>query len=110
MYGEGKSMTKENDGPGDNIRIGRRMIEAALKMEDNLAELLSVQIMHIKQLAAKDLNQEIVNANNLLRNIIFSLMLTEERIARGLELCGIKTNINYSKPSWLATHQKEEPD
>ena len=110
MYGEGKSMTKENDGPGDNIRIGRRMIEAALKMEDNLAELLSVQIMHIKQLAAKDLNQEIVNANNLLRNIIFSLMLTEERIARGLELCEIKTNINYSKPSWLATHRKEEPD
>jgi hypothetical protein len=110
MYWEGKSMTKENDGPGDNIRIGRRMIEAALKMEDNLAELLAVQIMHIKQLAAKDLNQEIVNTNNLLRNIIFSLMLTEERIARGLELCGIKTNINYSKPSWLATHRKEEPD
>lgn len=102
-------MTKEN-GQADNERLGRRMIDAALKMEDNLAELLSVQIMHIKQLAAKDLNQEIANANNLLRNIIFSLMLTEERIARGLELCGIKTKINCNKPSWLATDREEEPD
>lgn len=42
-------MTKENDGAGDNIRIGRRMIEAALKMEDNLAELLSVQITACRQ-------------------------------------------------------------
>jgi hypothetical protein len=99
-------MTRENDGPAENVLLGRRMIDAALKMEDNLAELLSVQIMHIKQLAAKDLNQEIANANNLLRNIIFSLMLTEERITRGLELCGIKTKINYSKPSWLATDRE----
>jgi hypothetical protein len=100
-------MTKEHDRLASNIHLGQRMIEAALKMEDNLAELLSVQIMHMKQLASKELDQEIANSNDMLRNIIFSLILTEERIARGLELCGIKAGINYSKPSWLATDRED---
>lgn len=100
-------MTKANETDDDNCRLGRRMIDTALKMEDNLAELMAIQVIHMKHLSANELREEMAGASTTLRNIIFSLILTDERILRGLELCGIITH-KSQKPSWLATDDRPD--
>lgn len=103
-------MSKTSDSDIDNMRLGKKLIDCALKLEDNLAEILSVQVMHMKHLNEKSLSEEMVNTHKLLKSIIYSLMITDDRITRGLEMYGVITKINNDKPSWLATkHMEQDP-
>lgn len=76
----------------ENIKIARKIIDSTLKMEESLAELLSVQVLHIKKLAGGDLGDEIVRTNILMRNIIMTLMLMDENMNRAIRLLEADTS------------------
>lgn len=102
-------MPRGSDSPAENSVLGRKMIETAIKLEESVAELLLIHVRHMKELRGDDLNQEIAKANKLLRNIIFTLTLTDERITKGMDLCGLKPQINRNRPSWIST-KEDIPD
>lgn len=71
----------------DNVMIGKRMIKTALDLDESLSELLKVEVRRLKQLAKdKTTFEDIQRTNNLIRNVIIAITLTEEIIKTGLEL------------------------
>jgi phage terminase Nu1 subunit (DNA packaging protein) len=68
--------------------IGRRIIEAGIKLDEGLADLLKFQVRTLKELVKSGSPiDEIQKANALLRDIIIALSLTEEKIRSGILLC-----------------------
>ena len=66
--------------------IGKKMIEAAVSLDESLAELLKVEIRRLKQLAKNGVSEEIQKTNNLVRSIIIAITLTDGKIKAGLDL------------------------
>lgn len=71
-----------------NKMIGRKMIENAINLDESLAEILKVEVKKLKQLAkTTNTPEELLRTNNLIKNIIIALTLTEEKIRMGIDLC-----------------------
>lgn len=68
--------------------IGIKIIEAGIKLDEGLADLLKFQVKSLKRLVKDESPiDEIQKANVLLRNIIIALNMTEEKIRSGISLC-----------------------
>ncbi len=81
----------------DERRLGLKIIQTAVKIEESLAELLKFNVTKMKKLSRKkgdESIEEIFEINKVTRNIIIALTLTDERIRMGLELIKPKKNNN----------------
>jgi hypothetical protein len=78
----------------DNASLGRMLILAGASLDEALADLLKVEIRRLKQAIKDDtLFEEAKVTLNLLRSINMAIMLTDEKIKTGLDLCkGIDQN------------------
>lgn len=84
----------------DSYSIGKKMIEAAISLDESLVEILKIEIKRLKQLSKdKDVSTftELQKTNNLIKNIIMSLMLTDEKIKTGINLCLNNFNDGHDK-------------
>lgn len=71
-----------------NKMIGKKMIENAINLDESLAEILKVEVKKLKQLAkTTNTPEELLKTNNIIKNIIIALTLTEEKIKMGIDLC-----------------------
>jgi hypothetical protein len=71
----------------DNILLGKRMIETAVNLDESLVDLLKIEIKRLKQLLRNDVAyEELHKTNNLVKNIIILITLTDEKIKTGLDL------------------------
>lgn len=71
----------------DNTGVGKKLIASAIKIDESLADLLKVETQKIKKLLKTDTSTDTFkNSNLLLRNIIFALLLTDEKIQYGIDL------------------------
>ncbi|MDD4503955.1 MAG: hypothetical protein PHS15_03895 [Clostridiaceae bacterium] len=71
-----------------NELIGRKMIETAVSLDESLIEILKIEIRRLKQLAkTNNAPEELHRTNNLIRNIIMALTITDEKIKTGIDLC-----------------------
>lgn len=72
----------------DQYRTGRKLIESAIKLDESLAELLKVEVSKMKKLNRYNESvDEIARANTLLKNVIMAMMITDEKIRNGINLC-----------------------
>ena len=72
----------------DNISLGHMMIMAAIKFDEALAELLKMEIRRLKQLTKENtITEESQKILNLVKSITIALMLTDEKIKTGMDLC-----------------------
>lgn len=72
----------------DMYEIGKKLIESAILIDDSLAELLKEQIKLIKKrLKSNEDIDELQKYSNLIKNIIIALILSDEKIKTGIELC-----------------------
>lgn len=71
-----------------NKLIGKKMIENAINLDESLAEILRLEVRKLKILM-KTANspEELLKTNNMIKNIIIALTLTEEKIKMGIDLC-----------------------
>lgn len=68
--------------------IGKRLIEAAVNLDESLVEILKVEVKRLKQLAKNNNDiAELQRINNLIKNIILALTITDEKIRTGIDLC-----------------------
>lgn len=66
---------------------GEKMILSALSMDEALAELLKAEVKNLKKMLGKEsFVAEAVQMNHLLKKIIAAMMMTEEKIAQGIEI------------------------
>lgn len=81
----------------DNKLIGKKMIETAISLDESLVEILKVEIRGLKQLAKNNnAPEEMHKINNLIKNIIIALTITDEKIRTGIDLCfGSKKNNQF---------------
>lgn len=64
------------------------MLETAIHLDESLAEILKVEVLRLKKLVkTNDAPQEIQRTNHLIKNVIMALLLTDEKIRTGMELC-----------------------
>lgn len=71
----------------DNILIGKKLIEAAISLDESLIDLLNVEVKRLKQLTRSNYDSdELQRTNNLVRNIIIAITLTDEKIKAGIDL------------------------
>ncbi|SET70425.1 hypothetical protein SAMN05660297_03211 [Natronincola peptidivorans] len=83
-------MKKESDASINYSKLGKAMIETALLVDENLASLLKVEAQKIRKLLKSDVSlEELETTNTLIKNIIMAMMLTDEKMRYGLELCKI---------------------
>lgn len=68
--------------------MGKKIIEAGIKLDEGIADLLKFQVRALKELVKNESPiDEIHKANILLRDIILALNITEEKIRSGILLC-----------------------
>ncbi|WP_353894145.1 hypothetical protein PRVXH_000923 [Proteinivorax hydrogeniformans] len=69
--------------------IGASVIEAGIKLEEQLTDLLKVQIKALRsKTTGKDFDIDFIEKTNAYtKTIIMALMMADEQIRRGLELC-----------------------
>jgi len=71
----------------ESQQIGKRMIESAVLLDENLAELLKVETKRIKKLINNNPSiDDLTKVNILIKNIIFAMNLTDEKIKNGIKL------------------------
>lgn len=71
----------------DEKLIGKKMILTAIKMEDTLANLLQVEVRILKKKLTNNCpNDDIQNVNKIIKNIILTLTVLDDRIKNGMEL------------------------
>lgn len=71
-----------------NALIGKRMIETAVNLDESLVEILKVEVRRLKQLTKGNYApEEMQRTNNLIKNIIMALTITDEKIKTGIDLC-----------------------
>ncbi len=70
------------------------MIKTAINFDESLAEILKIEVKRLKKLAkcnntsnTIETFEELRKTNNLIRNIILALTITDERIRIGIDLC-----------------------
>jgi hypothetical protein len=67
--------------------IGKRMIDVALNMDESLVDLLRIEIKRLKQVMRNNGTlDEMQKTINLVRSIIITISLTDEKIKTGLDL------------------------
>jgi len=66
--------------------LGQRIIESAINLDQALIDLLKLEVKRLKRLNADITVEELELINNLVKKIIFSLSLSEEKIRLGTEL------------------------
>jgi len=78
----------------NNRLIGEKLIKIAINFDESLAEMLKVEVKRLKRLAKSnnafetiETFEELRKTNNLVRNIILALTITDERIRIGIDLC-----------------------
>lgn len=74
-----------------HYELGIKMISSAINIDETLSQVLRLEINRAKKTLSKD--SELEGINNLtktLRNVIALLILTEERIEKGILLCNMK--------------------
>ncbi len=70
-----------------NRSIGKKMIETAINLDESLVELLKIEVKRLKQLTkSENTLEELQRSNKLIKNIIMTLTITDERIKTALEL------------------------
>lgn len=63
------------------------MIETAVNFDESLVEILRVEVKRLKQLLkSSNALEELQKTNNLVKNIIIALSITDEKIKTGIEL------------------------
>jgi hypothetical protein len=71
--------------------IGEKMIKTAINFDESLVEILKIEVKRLKKLArnsnSTEAFEELQKTNNLIRNIILALTITDERIRIGIDLC-----------------------
>lgn len=71
----------------DNQQVGRMLIRNAINMEDSLAELLRIEVKSVKKRLKDDYDYEYLQrTNKLIKYILYSMSMLDERIQVGLEL------------------------
>ncbi len=78
--------------------LGKMIILNAVKMEESLAEILRMEVKAIKKQIKVNGNsdiEDIQKANKVLKYVLYSLTILDDRIQAGLEL--IKNKPNGSK-------------
>lgn len=81
-----------------NELIGKKMLETAILLDESLVEILKVEVLRLKKsVKNNDTVQEMKKTNSLMRNIIMALLLTDEKIKTGMELCFGDIEINNYK-------------
>lgn len=77
-----------------NDLIGKKMVETAVNLDEALVEILRVEVKRLKQLAKNNnAPEEMQKTSILIKNIIMALIITDEKIKTGIDLCfGSKTN------------------
>lgn len=79
-----------------NESIGKKMIEVALNLDESLVEILRIEVKRLKQLTKGDYApEEMKRTNNLIRNIIMALAITDEKIKTGIDLCSSENETNH---------------
>lgn len=67
------------------------MIKTAINFDESLVEILKIEVKRLKKLArnsnSTEAFEELQKTNNLIRNIILALTITDERIRLGIDLC-----------------------
>jgi len=76
-----------------NLQLSKRMIESAVIMDENLAELLKVETKRMKKLInTNPSTDELIKINTLIKNIIYAMTLTDEKIKNGIKLLELTEN------------------
>jgi hypothetical protein len=71
----------------NNNLIAKKMIEAAVSLDESLVEILRIEVKRLKQLLKGSSNiEELQRTNNLIKTIIMALTITDEKIKTGIEL------------------------
>lgn len=72
----------------ENAVLGKKLITAAVNLDEALAELLKVEIRRLKQLSKCDTHlEEFQKTINIVRSVVMALTLTEDKIKTGVSLC-----------------------
>lgn len=70
----------------DHEYIGKRMLLSAIKIEESLAELLCVEIKILrKQIGIGGSYDEYKNVNKIIKYLIFSLSIVDDRIQERMD-------------------------
>lgn len=79
----------------NNKLVGEKLIKAAISLDESLVEILKVEVKRLKQLTKNDINlEELKKTNKLIKNIILALMITDEKVRTGINLCMDNNEIN----------------
>lgn len=79
-----------------NELIGKKMIETALNLDESLVEILNIEVKRLKQLVeGNNAPEEMQRTNNLVKNVILALTITDEKIKTGIDLCFSKTEARH---------------
>lgn len=70
--------------------MGSKVVDAGVNLENHLVELLKVQVKTLKSLTAQGKNLDLTSVdkvNSFNKTIILALMLADDQIKRGIEIC-----------------------
>jgi hypothetical protein len=70
-----------------NKRIGIKILETAVRMDETLVDILKLEVKHLKQQVKNNTYfEDVQRTDKLIRNIILALTVTEERMRTGLDI------------------------
>ncbi len=72
--------------------LGKKMIEAAINLDEALFSLLKVEIRRLTSALKKkeSTEEDARKIANLIRSLIIAIQLTNEKVETGLDLCFLK--------------------
>jgi hypothetical protein len=77
-----------DDNSFDNKSIGRRLINTAVNLDESLEEILRMEVKRLKQSTKNDSDlEELRKTSHIIKNILIALMITDEKLRTGIELC-----------------------
>lgn len=83
-------MTHSPEDTEKNYKLGKRLIDSAVTIDEALAEMLKLEIKRAKKTINIQYEKDsISNLIRVLRTVIATLILTEEKIKIGMELCNV---------------------
>lgn len=76
-----------------NRLIAKKMIDTAINLDGVLVEILRIEVKKLKQFEQKDnAIEELQRTNNLIKNVIMALTLSDEKIRTGIDLYHMSDN------------------
>ncbi len=83
-------MTHSPEDTEKKYKLGKRLIDSAVTIDEALAEMLKLEIKRAKKTINIQYEKDsISNLIRVLRTVIATLILTEEKIKIGMELCNV---------------------